>query len=571
MADKKSKFTFELDAIDKTKKAFDSVKQNAQGASQVMTMGSGSGGKLPGMVSGLAGKSVEKSLDKMIILLRDIRQSSQIVAMGSGQAPSVRGAGMPTPFRKGGGLPMMLPGLKGGGIGMGGMAGLAKFLGPIGAAVGLLAGAYGVMNKMGSAFSTAVGPQAQAMQRIGIMAGGTGTMYGNRLDSDRKRGKGGYFMGMPRLGLTPSQEASFATAYSSQVDVMARSRGDILASNPQLREGVAAGNKGELWALRKGSTMDARNALRKRFETAASISAAYGIDTGTTANMMGQIERYTDPAAYGWRPGQKAGFYRRRQQGSRNIMQMMSQAEGVGMGGSRMTEFFNMYEKVMTSAVHKGMSFSNKGLLTGLGAIMGTGNEILKALAPSIMQSFQTVAAQGANLKGGPGGAFALQALYSGMEGPDRFRKARTMLAKGPTGSNINKVVEFASKRFKNKEIRDLVLMNTGMFGEIADPEMQRELFDYIGQKGMTIDKTTPGAVANQIKKVKERAKETEQIVGVTTGKEALEQLKSINDYTESAAGYMKDIKEEMTKFIQKGEAQAVVEKGVTIDIGKNE
>ena len=526
MADKKSTFTIGIKAVDETKKAFDSVKQNAKKAG-VSPMGAGSAGG-PAVPAALpAGKQMAKSIDKMVKYLRNI--DKEITNLGqTGSGGGGKGKGGAT-------LPGM-PGGKGGGGMMGGMGGMMKFLGPIAAVAGIAAAGYGMLKRAGGAYSSTAGQQLGAIQSIGTTPGAMGGMFG-----------GNY-----KYGISPSQQAEFVKNFSTQKDyfettrlrehrrikgekdqMKSKSAKKGLDYNPLVddeyekkfgwKSGLSVGQqeiaikRHEMEASGRGvgGTADkvwkTYDSVDKKFQYASKLSAAYGMDVGQVGDLMGKMERYG-----GSQDGGAVNQSKR----------LMAMAYRGGMGGARSQEFFNMFEGVMTSAVASGMTTSNKDMMGGLGMLMQGNNERWKTLAPDVIKQGNQVLGQGSMLRGGGGSSLALAAL-SQKHGGDMM-KAQDALAKGMTPENMKAIYGFVRDQFGSR-MGAMILQREGLMGNVKGATEGMKYMDMVADSNTNKQGSFSGIKQEDLNQImKERLEATGDMTEKLRSEDVLDEITNL-------------------------------------------
>jgi hypothetical protein len=532
MADQTLKL--KIKAIPETKQAINSIKKDIKTLGGTQTGISSSGGQVVGISQALQSKKVEKSLASISNILKDIRKNTGNMAGAFGETGKGDGTGIP-------GVPK-----PGGGSGKG-LGGLMKSLGIAGGVLSLATMAFGAISKLGSGFKQ----QAQGQTQAAMQLGG---MYGTF--------RGGMFAGMPQLGATGQDEATFASEYMSQAGGIGTSKGEMqkqvssklktlrnildkdkiqkgpyyLSMKRKLEKDVQGletmQQTGDYSSIQKDAE---RDNLRKKFEVGAHLKAAYNLDIAESGRLGGMIGRFDKNA------------------GPNPLLDVATTGRRAGMGGPRMKEFFSTFEKVMSSAVQSGSSASNKELLSGLGTVMRAGDERMKLLSPEMAASVQSTGLAAANLRGGQAASSMLAAIYSdteAKEGESRLFSARVQAGKGLSTQNIRSVLGYA-KRFKNKDIRDQYLNQIFLGGKNVAVDQQRQFFD-------TLYKTNPEMITREkvdqtMKEITSRENATEGLRQITLGDEAMKALRNMTAAGEDSAKIMKKVSEYLADLVSTG------------------
>jgi hypothetical protein len=381
-------------------------------------------------------------------------------------------------------------------MGIGGKGGVIS--GIIMAAIGTT---YGLMAAKGGAFRGAAGAQRQALQQLGFGALPTtveGMMVGGKKVNvgGLYSGYKGQFGGVPTY-LTGQQQTTMMQAFAQQT-------------------GAGRGRLETMMYGRGGGI------------PIAALAQAYGMAPEQLAGTAGLFERF--------------GMGRR---GTKGVEQTMSMAERVGMGGARMQEFIDAMQEALTQAVYDGTYRTQASLLKGLGTLMDTNDERLKALAPEIMRTSSQKMQQAAMLGGGVESNFMLQAVINQRRqvgaGGGIF-DVMEQLASGDWLKNAQAALIEAGRRSGGNKQWEAFTFTRAMGLNIASPKMQQELAKMV-RKGITPEgKKLTGETFQQ--EVQKRLKATSEIIDKTSRMDYVESIHTLSEANKDAAKGLIELKE---------------------------
>lgn len=263
----------------------------------------------------------------------------------------------------------------------------------------------------------------------------------------------------------------------------------------------------------------------------AAVGQAYGLDIAQMAGTAGTMQRF----------GAKG------EKGTDQLIRSMGMAERVGMGGARQQEFIDAMQEAMTAGVQEGMQTSNAGLMQGLGTLMSTNDERLKAIAPEIMRSSTQVMGQAATLRGGAESNLAFQAIMNQMQetkpGATIFDVQEQLADQSKWLENMQAILRESSKRAGGQEDFTALYFTRAIGKEIASPELRKELVNLIRSGAPDL------SMADFEKEVAKRMESTSQMVGKTLKQDVIENLHSLSKANSDAADGVNALRETITKF----------------------
>ena len=387
---------------------------------------------------------------------------------------------------------------------------LSEGLGKIGAGVGMVAGgfiaaigvAYSVMAAKASAFRSKASQQIGGLQQLG---------FGAREGIPGQQTAGGFYSGYRGKGpggseyfLTGQQQVEALTGFGRQT-----------GGNRKQLERMLYGGRGGL--------------------NIGSVSQAYGLNIGETAERAGMFERF----------GQGGS-------GMQTLIQSMGGAERVGMGGARIKEFLDAMQEAVSQAVYDGSLRSNDSMMKGLESLMGTNDERLKALAPEILRTSTQTMNQAAMLQGGPQGNFMFQAVMNQMkkEGGGNLFDVMERLASGDWLKNAQAGLQEARKRAGGDRQWSAFNLTKGLGLNIASPKAQQEIANLI-ERGQVGGKTLTRDLLQQ--EIATRMKNTAQMIEETVKTDYVESLHTLSEANRDAAAAVNSLREVITNIVDRG------------------
>jgi len=380
---------------------------------------------------------------------------------------------------------------------MSGIMGALGKAGIVGAVIMSTVGlVYGIMAAKANAFTGAAGQQATGLQQMGF--GSTEGMLGNK-----KTNVGGFYSGFKgEYGGSP-----YYMTGQTQVGMMSAFARQTGAGKGRL-ENMMYGREG-------GIPMGA-------------LSQAYGLNAEQLAGTAGTFERFGQ--------GKK---------GTTSLAETMAGAESAGMGGARMQEFIDAMQEALTQAVYDGTQRTQGSMLKGLGVLMNTNDERLKALAPEIMKSSTQAMTRAASLQGSPESNFMLQSAINRRK---KSGESGTMfdvmedLASGDWLSNAQAALDESSRRTGGNKQWEAYTFTKAMGLNIASPKMQQDIANMV-RKGETPEgKKLSGK--NFQEEVQKRLKSTSEVIDKTVKMDYVESLHTISEANKDAAAGINKMKE---------------------------